>query len=224
MKAFHSDPEIKKKYLDRVLAHQEADEIVKRVYWKEGKGCAIGCTLHSDNHKGYETELGIPEWLARVEDTLFEGMSLEKSKAWAADFLNAVNVGADLQGIKSSFMVIVLTSTLDTFNHNKYPLVKKTIVSCIEAWKDGSIYNTDVRKSIKKAAYAADATSTASAAASAAYAADAADAAYAAASAAYAAASAAAYDAYDAASAASARKRTCGFFADELIKLLKECK
>ncbi len=42
MKAFKGKKEIKKKYLDRVIAHRKADEIVKGAYWENGKGCAVG--------------------------------------------------------------------------------------------------------------------------------------------------------------------------------------
>ena len=38
--AFHNDQKIKDKYIARVKAHQEADEIIKGKYWKNGKGCA----------------------------------------------------------------------------------------------------------------------------------------------------------------------------------------
>ena len=37
--AFHNDPEIKAKYVARVKAHAEADEIIKGKYWEDGKGC-----------------------------------------------------------------------------------------------------------------------------------------------------------------------------------------
>lgn len=54
MKSFHNDQKIKTKYLARVRAHQKADEIIKGQYWEDGKGCAVGCTLHSSNHNAYE--------------------------------------------------------------------------------------------------------------------------------------------------------------------------
>jgi hypothetical protein len=38
--AFHSDPEIKKKYVARVMEHQKLDEIIQGTYWAAGKGCA----------------------------------------------------------------------------------------------------------------------------------------------------------------------------------------
>lgn len=39
--AFHGDPKIKAKYPARLEAHAHADEIVKGIYWENGKGCAV---------------------------------------------------------------------------------------------------------------------------------------------------------------------------------------
>lgn len=46
MKAFHNDKKIKAKYLARVKAHIKAGEVIKGKYWENGKGCAVGCTIH----------------------------------------------------------------------------------------------------------------------------------------------------------------------------------
>lgn len=84
--AFHGDKKIKHKYLSRVRQHRLEDEIIKGTYWENGKGCAVGCTLHSSNHVAYETELGIPETLARLEDGIFEGLPLKESQEWPENF------------------------------------------------------------------------------------------------------------------------------------------
>ena len=91
--AYHGDPAIKLKHVGRMRAHQEADEIIHGTYWKNGKGCAIGCTVHSPEHKAYETELGMPEWFAWLEDTIFEGMSQKASCRFPMRLLSAIPVG-----------------------------------------------------------------------------------------------------------------------------------
>ncbi len=48
--AFHGDSTVKEKYLSRVRAHREADELKKGYYWQHGKGCAVGCTIHGSAH------------------------------------------------------------------------------------------------------------------------------------------------------------------------------
>lgn len=125
MKAFHNDEAIKQKYLKRVEKHRLADELVQGVAWQDGKGCAVGCTLESYNHAQYEKELGIPEWLARVEDTIFEGLTEEDAQMWPERFLAAIHPGADLDKIKHPFIIFVLQSNLKNFDHKKCPAVAK---------------------------------------------------------------------------------------------------
>jgi hypothetical protein len=112
MKAFHNDKQVKSKYLKRVEAHRKADNIIQGQGWSEGKGCAIGCTLENYDHQQYEIELGIPEWLARVEDTIFEGLPKDIAMKWPGRFLKAVNVGVDLNKVKTPFLIFVLEQNL----------------------------------------------------------------------------------------------------------------
>ena len=96
MQAFLNDPNVKEKYVARVHAHQKADEIVKGQYREGGRGCAVGCTIHGQNHESYETELGIPQEIAFLEDGIFENLPIEDAKKWPLAFLKAINPGADL--------------------------------------------------------------------------------------------------------------------------------
>jgi hypothetical protein len=131
MKSFFGKKEVKEKYLSRVKAHAEADEIVKGKYWEKGKGCAVGCTIHGSDHFAYETELGIPAWLAYLEDTLFEGMSLEKAKKWPERFLKAIPVGSDLTKVRPKILIFILESTLEKFDGKKFPAEYKKVTDTI---------------------------------------------------------------------------------------------
>lgn len=104
MRAFHNDAAIKAMYLARVQAHRAADEIAQGFYWQGGRGCAVGCTIHGDDHAAYERELGIPRMLARLEDRIFEGLPLAEAKNWPLRFLEAVPVGADLSRVGPQFL------------------------------------------------------------------------------------------------------------------------
>ncbi len=68
MLAYHNDPAVKALYLARVRAHRLADNLIQGTTWTDGKGCAIGCTLESYDHRRYPIELGIPTVLAHLED------------------------------------------------------------------------------------------------------------------------------------------------------------
>ncbi len=218
MKAFHNDIEVQNKYLARVLDHAIADEIIKGQYWTNGKGCAVGCTIHSSNHSAYETELGVPQWLARLEDTIFEGLSNESAKLWPVEFLAAINIGADLDKIKVPMLIFIVEEARQhTTNEKSLAAIDGVLVEL----KRKNINHAKLAVARNTAYYAA---ATADAAYAAAYAADyaTADAAYAAADAAYAAAYAAYYYAYYAAD--TRRMQQYEKFANKLIELIRDCK
>lgn len=232
LRAFYNRPSIKKKYLARVQAHAEADEIIKGTYWENGRGCAVGCTIHGSDYKAYETELGIPEWLARLEDTIFEGLPLDRAKLWPEEFLKATPVGAELDKIKGPFLVFVLQSTLYTFDHEKFPKILQAISSVIDLWtiREATLedFEEAARTARAEAVWAAEAAKEDAAraeAASAVWAAWAAEAAaeVAVAQAAVAQAAEVAAQAVWAAEAA-AEDQVYVKFADKLLELLRECK
>lgn len=223
MQSFHNDVAVKQKYLDRVLAHQKADNLIRGTGWEAGKGCAVGCTLENYDHSRYPVELGIPEWIARVEDTLFEGMSLEKSKTWPHDFLNAIPLGITEQQfelqIKAPFLILVLESELTTFDHAKFPNVKTAIDDSIALWKRGDIgsdnWSLAAARVVERVALAAGAAWEAARAARAAWAA--------ARAARAALAAGEAWAPREAARAAwAAGEARHDYFADELLRLLSE--
>jgi hypothetical protein len=185
MKAFHNDPLIKQKYLERVRMHRAADNLIRGTGWDGHRGCAVGCTLEDYNHQKYETELGIPLWLAKVEDTLFEGMSHDNAMAWPERFLVSIKPGVELDKVKAPFMIFVLESTLKHFDHEKFTDVKVAVDRVIAMYRSGDYSHAADAGRAAYAAYAA---------------ADAADAAYA-------ARAAAAADAAAAAAADAARKK-----------------
>ncbi len=213
--SFHNDPAIKDKYVARLKAHAKADEFIKGKYWENGKGCAVGCTIHSSSHNAYETELGIPEWLAQLEDRIFEGLDNGDAKKFAVDFLISIPVGANLEPIKWKFCAFILKENIErvlnlTLDNKLKREVIEAIQKCLAVHEDAiqsgqwdeSAARSAANAAIAAASAARSAASAASAAASAASAAWSAE--RSAASAAIAAASAARSAASAAASAASA--------------------
>lgn len=213
--AFHNDEKVKEKYVARVRAHKVADEIIKGIYWQNGKGCAVGCTIHSNNHADYETELGIPRILARLEDGIFENLPNERAKEWPEQFLDAVPVGADLCSVWPQFAVwMLIDEQWGVLQFAKTNKTKKLILAVAKFYQEGKYakpeHYDEIRKIRAAAADATDAAAYAAAAADAAYAADAAD--------------AAAYAAAVAAYAAAARNKWRIAQADKLLELLREAK
>jgi len=64
------EAKIKEKYLARLRSLMPPRDFM--VLIAAGKGCAVGCTIHSSKHSDYELELGLPSWLAYLEDGIFE--------------------------------------------------------------------------------------------------------------------------------------------------------
>ena len=125
MNAFHGDPAIKAKYLARVAAHRAADELIRGTGWDGRRGCAVGCTLHAYNHQAYESELGIPQMLAHLEDKIFERLPKELAMEWPHRFLSAAIPGADLSRVGWQFLHWLLTEFID-----KHELVADALAQC----------------------------------------------------------------------------------------------
>ena len=244
MIAYHGKPSVKAKYLQRVRAHRDADALVQGYgYWKDGKGCAVGCTIYGSNHRAYETELGVPLMLAHLEDRIFEGLPKLVARRWPDRFLSAIPVGADLSRVGPAFLVALIARRIEKLTPEPYGVkaAMEQTLTVLRNWVATGERNVPAaaaaaaarsacwaarQKAADDAAYAADADAADAAyAASAAYAyaayaaADAAYAAYAYADAAYAYASAA--DAADYA-ASAARKTEYEWMAETLLNLLRK--
>ncbi len=115
LKAFHGKKSIKDKYLARVKAHYEADEIIQGRYWENGKGCAVGCTIEASRepHDTFQKELGISWRVALIEDSLFENLKNGEAKKFPLQFLQAIPVGADTDLVYKKFVIWVLGDKKD---------------------------------------------------------------------------------------------------------------
>lgn len=128
LQAYLNDEKLKKDFVKEIKWHQDQDKILQGTYGEgsndDWRGCAVGCSIHSLNrmkgkeystsrHDIYEKELGIPEWLARLEDTIFEGLPVEEAKKWPLKFSRAIPVGANLDPVKWKFCAYLLKENID---------------------------------------------------------------------------------------------------------------
>ena len=195
MLSFHNDPLVKAKYTARIKAHAKADEIIKGQYWQNGKGCAVGCVIHSTNHKAFEIELGIPEWLAKLEDVIFEALPNGDAKSFAVNFLDAIPVGVNLEHVKWRFCAFILKENIERVLALEIDnILKQQVVTAIGgvlALHEKAALDGDRNWSARSAWSAAES-----------------------------AAESAAWSAWSAAALSAAYKR----YADELLRLLSEAK
>src|ERR1700679_2645748 len=115
----------KEAFVAELEHHKAQDSYVKGTYWEEGKGCAVGCaiesinklTKQSINHSSHiELErAGIcPEWLATIQDSIFEELSMARAKEWPLEFARAINVGSDLNKVKLAIICYILEQNIST--------------------------------------------------------------------------------------------------------------
>ena len=204
MLAYHNNPSIKEHYLARVRASRAADDIIRGTYGHSvnghWRGCGVGCTTHDESggHARYESDLGVPSILARLEDGIFESLPDSRFKSWPEEFLGAIPVGADMSLVWPRFAVWLLGDEQDgVIRFAKTARQRSAIQTVVDlyqrqlagetvevkTWRsaaDAAAYATDAADAAAYAADAADAAAYADAADAAAYAARAAADAYAA--------------------------------------------
>lgn len=112
--AFANNPKRKAKYLNRARQHRESDEIVQCYgYWKDGKGCGIGCLAHTDHNP--HTKLA-KAWhcdvrLFHLADAIFEGLPSNLAKQWPEHFTAAIQPGSDQSLTWPRFAAWLLTES-----------------------------------------------------------------------------------------------------------------
>ena len=166
MVAYHNDPAIKAKYIARIQEHTAADQLIQGTGWENGKGCAVGCTLEDYDHSRYPIELGIPEWLARLEDRIFEGLPKAEAMAWPEAFLEAIHPGAYLEPVRHQLAIrrmdrlIALQNTnLGKYGEKIDAVIAQTVASmmvvrsCHEAEIGGDV--CDLPSAARSAAWSA---------------------------------------------------------------------
>jgi hypothetical protein len=127
MIAFHGKQEVKDFYLARAKAHFAADEIVHGQYWEDGKGCAVGCLIHSNSHSQLAKEINIPIEMAFLIDRLFERMSNVTAKSFPVRFIESIPVGAELDGVIDRYFLALLSDKdhgviLSANDHTRKPI------------------------------------------------------------------------------------------------------
>jgi hypothetical protein len=88
-----------------VAAHIAADAVVQGHYWKDGKGCFIGCLAHSRDATVLGDRFGLPLPLVRICEGIFEALPADEAKSFFAAVPDAVGVdGKDLSRVHWAFL------------------------------------------------------------------------------------------------------------------------
>src|SRR5437879_2875309 len=96
--AFFGEATLKAAVIERLELHRRLDNFVQGIYYDGSSGCHLGCLTHcSDNsHAATERLFGIPERVAYLMESIFEGLPADRCEWWAVEGTRAIPAGADL--------------------------------------------------------------------------------------------------------------------------------
>ena len=143
MIAFNGDAKLQADFIAGMEWHYEQDRIRQRTYGRtcseeEFRGCAIACGIHTlalmrgenldtSEHKNWEL-IGVPEWLARLIDSVFEGLSVDEAREFPVQFARAIRLGKDLDSIKPGIMIYILQSCRSNADVNGKAAIDQVIL------------------------------------------------------------------------------------------------
>jgi hypothetical protein len=94
-----------------------------------------GAVDHS-NHALYETLLGIPQMVARIEDCIFEGLPDRQAREWPERFGSAIKPGADLSRVGWQFLHWIVTDA-GVNPGIEHPIVRDAVRQCADVLAQG---------------------------------------------------------------------------------------
>lgn len=153
----------KEAFVEVMQDHREADRIVQGAYWKDGRGCAVGCGLHTvraltgldlahSDHAALAAQVGVPEVLEHLQDRIFEGLPIELAREWPLRFARAIPDGADLSGVWPKFAVAMLRNLPPSPD---YPDVTAAVARVATGWETGWVDDDPSARSAAESAESA---------------------------------------------------------------------
>ena len=168
LQAWHNDVSLKTKMLQKAKEHREADEYSKGTYgrYEEGefKACSVGCSVrdldpernieHLGDHEYLAEQLGVPLFITKIQDTIFERLSEGESMKWTERLFEAIPVGADLTSVMPRFLLSLMKRNIQNFDKEEdteaYSAIE-AVIKVLSDWVDAG----SVDQEAANAAYAA---------------------------------------------------------------------
>lgn len=104
--SFNNDPALKALHVAQAEAHAAQDMLVSGTYGEteagKFRGCSVGCFAHEidperrDHHEVVAESRGLPEWLIRLQDSMFEGLPADDRAGFHVELARRIPVGVDL--------------------------------------------------------------------------------------------------------------------------------
>jgi hypothetical protein len=111
MQAFHNDPAVKSRLVERLKAYAEAGAIINAEHvWKDGKGSPMGCVVHDAGLALWPQRTGMPKAFGAAIDAVAKYLGSPENAGWfAVEWLDAVPVGEDMAGVAHGLIGWLLT-------------------------------------------------------------------------------------------------------------------
>lgn len=135
LRAFKNSTFTKAQAVANAKMHRDQDHLMAGLYYENGsaewKGCSVGCFTKDPNggHDRYPELFGLPTWLAKFQDMMFEQLPQEDKAWWHVSLFSAIKTGQDMEIVLHRFMGHVLTGRL-VFDAEKFPQVQAVIEKC----------------------------------------------------------------------------------------------
>ena len=123
METFNGDKELKKELVKQLKHHEKLDAF---------KGSFYGCIMQTDDspREKFSEKYNIPLWYCYLTEHIFENLPKEQSKTFPVESIEILDVGIDLNQIRSKFNYKQLESLLEFCKNSKN--VTSVIKQCME--------------------------------------------------------------------------------------------
>lgn len=111
--SFRGDAALKATHVAQAEHHAEADMLMSGTYGTgagaEFRGCSVGCFAYDINrqtdelgnwHETVADARGLPEWLIRLQDSLFEGLPQAERAGFHVELARRIPVGVNLEPVQ----------------------------------------------------------------------------------------------------------------------------
>ena len=128
--AWYGEQRLKDAALARLAEHRRLDQLTQGTYFKDGRGCHLGCLTHANegSHSATERLFAIPERIAYWLEAVFEGLSSDQCAAWVIESTAAIPVGADLSLCHHHLAHWLLGTDSPSAAGNEHELVREAVV------------------------------------------------------------------------------------------------
>ncbi|SDW93886.1 hypothetical protein [Lysobacter enzymogenes] len=123
--SFRGDAALKAEHVAQAEHHAAADMLMSGTYGEGSganfRGCSVGCFAHEINpdeygnwHETVAEARGLPEWLIRLQDSIFEGLGQDERAQFHVELAKRIPVGVDLEPVKHRIAVARIDRALAT--------------------------------------------------------------------------------------------------------------